>query len=102
MIEGIRPYTFFLKPSEGTPFVAYKVAELLQAAGLPDGLFQIIHGDRDIGAALCAHPGIAKISLTGGVESGRLIMAQSAQSLKKITLELGDSNRRCANLQTKR
>ena len=80
---------FILKPSEETPFVAHKVAELLQAAGLPDGLFQIIHGDRDIGAALCAHPGIAKISLTGGVETGRLIMAQSAQSLKKITLELG-------------
>ena len=74
---------FILKPSEETPFVAHKVAELLQAAGLPDGLFQIIHGDCDIGAALCAHPGIAKISLTGGIETGRLIMAQSAQSLKK-------------------
>jgi betaine-aldehyde dehydrogenase len=81
--------SFILKPSEETPFVAQKVAELLQSAGLPDGLFQIIHGDRDIGAAICAHPGIAKISLTGGVETGRLIMAQSAHSLKKITLERG-------------
>ena len=69
--------------------MAQKVSELLQAAGLPDGLFQIIHGDRDIAVAICAHPGIAKISLTGGVETGRMIMTQSAQSLKKITLELG-------------
>jgi len=80
---------FILKPSEETPFVAQRVAELLQAAGLPDGLFQIIHGDADIGAAICAHPGIAKISLTGGVETGRMIMSQSAHSLKRITLELG-------------
>ena len=80
---------FILKPSEQTPLVAHKVGELLAAAGLPDGLFQIIHGDHIIGAALCAHPGIAKISLTGGVDTGHLIMTQSAQSLKKITLELG-------------
>ena len=80
---------FILKPSEETPFVAQRVAELLQAASLPDGLFQIIHGDADIGAAICAHPGIAKISLNGGVETGRMIMSQSAQSLKRITLELG-------------
>lgn len=80
---------FILKPSEETPLVAHRVAELLHQAGLPDGLFQIIHGRHEIGAALCAHPGIAKISLTGGVDTGRLVMAQSAQSLKKVTLELG-------------
>ena len=50
---------FILKPSEETPFVAHKVAELLQAAGLPDGLFQIIHGDRNIGAAFCATKGVS-------------------------------------------
>ena len=80
---------FILKPSEETPLVAQRVAELLQAAGLPDGLFQVIYGNSDIGAAICAHPGIAKISLTGGVETGRRVMRQSARSLKKITLELG-------------
>jgi len=80
---------FILKPSEETPLVAHRVGELLAAAGLPAGLFQIIHGDHKIGAAICAHPGIAKISLTGGVDTGRLVMAQSAASLKKITLELG-------------
>ena len=80
---------FILKPSEETPLTANALAEIFQNAGLPDGLFQVIHGDHDIGQAICAHKGIAKISLTGGVDTGRLILAQSAASLKKITLELG-------------
>ena len=80
---------FILKPSELTPLTAHLVAEILTDAGLPEGLFQIIHGDHTIGRAICAHKGIAKISLTGGVETGRLIMAQSAETLKKVTLELG-------------
>ena len=80
---------FILKPSEQTPLVSQRIAEIATEQGLPDGLFQIIHGDHEIGAALCAHKGIAKISLTGGVETGKLIMTQSAESLKKVTLELG-------------
>lgn len=80
---------FILKPSEQTPLVSQRIVEIATEQGLPDGLFQIIHGDHEIGRALCAHKGIAKISLTGGVETGKLIMAQSAQSLKKVTLELG-------------
>ena len=80
---------FILKPSELTPLTAHLVAEILADAGLPDGLFQILHGDYQVGRAICAHPRIAKISLTGGVETGRLIMAQSAETLKKVTLELG-------------
>ena len=80
---------FILKPSEMTPLVAHKVADILSEAGLPDGLFQIIHGTHEIGRAICEHPGIAKISLTGGVATGKLIMSQSASTLKKITLELG-------------
>ena len=80
---------FILKPSEETPLTANALAEIFQNAGLPDGLFQVIHGDHDIGQAICAHKGIAKISLTGGVDTGRLILAQSAASLKKVTLELG-------------
>ena len=65
------------------------LADLFKIAGLPDGLFQVIHGDHQIGQAICAHPDIAKISLTGGVDTGKLILAQSAQTLKKVTLELG-------------
>ena len=80
---------FILKPSEMTPLTSHLVADILQEAGLPDGLFQILHGDYRIGRAICEHPGIAKISLTGGVDTGRLIMAQSATTLKKVTLELG-------------
>ena len=80
---------FILKPSELTPLTAHRVAELLSEAGLPDGLFQIVHGDQRVGRAICAHPGIAKISLTGGVDTGRLILGQSAETLKKVTLELG-------------
>ncbi len=80
---------FILKPSEMTPLTANRIAELYAEAGLPDGLFQVLHGDYQIGRAICQHPGIAKISLTGGVETGKLIMAQTAETLKKVTLELG-------------
>ena len=80
---------FILKPSEETPLTANMLADLFKVAGLPDGLFQVIHGDHHIGQAICAHPDIAKISLTGGVDTGKLILAQSAQTLKKVTLELG-------------
>ena len=80
---------FILKPSEETPLVAMRIAEIAQEQGLPDGLFQIIQGDYEIGAAICAHEGIAKVSLTGGIDTGKLIMKQSADSLKKVTLELG-------------
>ena len=57
--------------------------------GLPTGLMQVIHGDHEIGAAICAHKGIAKVSLTGGIDTGKLILKQSADTLKKVTLELG-------------
>ena len=80
---------FILKPAEETPLTANMLADIFTEAGLPAGLFSVLHGDHQIGQAICKHPGIAKISLTGGVETGRLIMGQSAQSLKKVTLELG-------------
>ncbi len=80
---------FILKPSEETPLTANALADLFQQAGLPDGLFQVIHGDHVIGRAICEHKGIAKISLTGSVDTGRQIIAQSAATLKKVTLELG-------------
>ena len=80
---------FILKPSEETPLVANYIAEIMYDCGLPEGLMQVIHGDHEIGAAICAHKGIAKVSLTGGVDTGKLILKQSADSLKKVTLELG-------------
>ena len=80
---------FILKPAEETPIVANHIAALLTESGLPDGLFQVLQGDHKIGQAICTHPGIAKISLTGGVDTGKLILEQSASTLKKVTLELG-------------
>lgn len=85
---------FILKPSEMTPLVAHKVADILADAGLPSGLFQIIHGTHEIGRAICEHPGIAKISLTGGVDTGKLIMSQSANTLKKSPSSLA-ANQPC-------
>ena len=66
-----------------------QVADALTEAGLPSGLFSIVQGDATIGRALCEHPGVAKVSLTGGVDTGKLIIKQSADTLKKVTLELG-------------
>ena len=80
---------FILKPAEETPIVANHIAALLTESGLPDGLFQVLQGDHKIGQAICTHPGIAKISLTGGIDTGKLILEQSASTLKKVTLELG-------------
>lgn len=80
---------FILKPAEETPIVANHIAALVTESGLPDGLFQVLQGDHKIGQAICTHPGIAKISLTGGVDTGKLILEQSASTLKKVTLELG-------------
>ena len=80
---------FILKPSEMTPLVAIRIVEIMEEAGLPKGLLNIMQGDYTMGTALCTHPGIAKVSLTGGVETGKKIMAQSAESLKRVTLELG-------------
>lgn len=80
---------FILKPSEMTPIVSNRIVEIMEEAGLPKGLLNVIQGDHTIGTAICQHPGIAKVSLTGGVETGKKIMAQSADSLKRVTLELG-------------
>lgn len=80
---------FILKPSEMTPIVSTRIVQIMEEAGLPAGLMNVIQGDHAIGTAICAHEGIAKVSLTGGVETGKKIMAQSAESLKRVTLELG-------------
>ena len=77
------------KPSELTPLTAIEVEKIYLEAGLPEGLFQVLHGFGETGALLTAHPGIAKISLTGSVPTGKKIMAGAAATLKNVTLELG-------------
>ncbi|PXX99626.1 betaine-aldehyde dehydrogenase [Halomonas sp. LBP4] len=78
------------KPSEVTPLTAMKLAEIFTEAGLPDGVFNVIHGDGRVGALLTEHAGIDKISFTGEVGTGRKVMAAAGGStLKDVTMELG-------------
>ena len=77
-----------LKPSEVTPFSAQLVEQLLRAAGLPDGVFQLLLGDGETGAAL-VNAGLDKISFTGSVSTGRRVAEACARQLIPCTLELG-------------
>jgi len=77
------------KPAELTPFTAVKLAEILQEAGLPPGVFQVVQGFADTGRLLTRHPDIRKVSLTGEVGTGKAVMRDAAQTLKHVTLELG-------------
>jgi betaine-aldehyde dehydrogenase len=77
------------KPSEQTPLTAAKLEELFRDAGLPEGVFQVVQGYGDLGRALCEHPAIDKVSLTGSVPTGRAVMAAAGRGLKHVTLELG-------------
>jgi len=81
--------TMVFKPAEQTPLTALKLAEIYTEAGLPDGVFNVVQGARDTGAALISHPHVSKVTLTGSAETGKVVMAHAAQDLKKITLELG-------------
>ncbi len=77
------------KPSEETPRGAALLAEVFIEAGVPEGVFNVLQGDADVGRFLTAHPGIAKVSLTGEVGTGKKVMAAAAGSLKQVTMELG-------------
>ncbi|WP_321799384.1 betaine-aldehyde dehydrogenase [Caballeronia sp. J97] len=78
------------KPSEVTPLSASKLAEIYIEAGVPAGVFNVVQGDGRVGAMLAEHPGIEKISFTGGVETGKKVMARAGGStLKDVTMELG-------------
>ena len=77
------------KPSEQTPLGALKLAEILSEAGLPDGVFNVVQGAQQIGSWLTTHPDIAKVSFTGGVATGKKVMANAAGSVKQLTMELG-------------
>ncbi|OJF92440.1 betaine-aldehyde dehydrogenase [Pararhizobium antarcticum] len=77
------------KPSENTPLGALKIAEILVEAGLPKGLYNVIQGDRATGPLLVNHPDVAKVSLTGSVETGKKVASAAAASLKHVTMELG-------------
>ncbi|MFI9354163.1 aldehyde dehydrogenase family protein [Streptomyces lydicus] len=79
-----------LKPAETTPLTALRLAELALAAGLPEGLFQVLPGEGPVtGTALVDHPGVAKVVFTGSTATGRQIAARCAAQTKRLTLELG-------------
>jgi betaine-aldehyde dehydrogenase len=79
------------KPSEMTPLSTLMLAEIYTEAGLPDGVFNVVNGDgKTVGTWLTEHPGIEKISFTGGVATGKKVMASaSGSTLKDVTMELG-------------
>jgi succinate-semialdehyde dehydrogenase/glutarate-semialdehyde dehydrogenase len=85
--------TMVLKPAEQTPLSALAVAALAEEAGLPPGVFSVVTGDAEdapaIGAELTSNPLVRKVGFTGSNEVGKLLMAQCAAGLKKISLELG-------------
>lgn len=79
-----------VKPSPDTPFTALALAELAQRAGFPKGLLQVVCGDApEIGQQLCLSDQITKLSFTGSTNVGKLLMAQSAANVKRLSLELG-------------
>ena len=81
------------KPSELTPLTADALAWTLKEAGLPDGVFNVVHGHgAEAGQALVEHPVVRAISFTGGTLSGRKVAAAAAPHLKKVSLELGGKN----------
>jgi succinate-semialdehyde dehydrogenase/glutarate-semialdehyde dehydrogenase len=79
-----------VKPAESTPFSALAMAELGERAGIPAGIFSVITGSsRAIGGEMTSNPIVRKLTFTGSTQVGRLLMAQSAPTIKKLSLELG-------------
>ncbi|MFB8402331.1 aldehyde dehydrogenase family protein [Streptomyces sp. NPDC055912] len=78
-----------VKPSELSPLSAVRLAELAEEAGIPAGVIQVVTGDGATGAALSAHPGVAGVSFTGSVPTGRAVAHAAADTFKKLTLEMG-------------
>lgn len=84
--------TIVIKPAEATPFSAFAMAELASQAGIPPGVINILTGEpAAIGIEMTRNPIVRKITFTGSTRVGKLLMAQSAETVKKISLELGGS-----------
>lgn len=86
--------TVIIKPAEQTPLSTLRLAELVEMAGFPSGVINVVTGyGETAGAALCSHPDVDKVSFTGSTETGkRIVQASAASNLKKLTLELGGKN----------
>ncbi|KAF6821763.1 betaine aldehyde dehydrogenase [Colletotrichum plurivorum] len=77
------------KPSEFTPLHAEYLAAIYKEAGVPDGVFNVVYGAGEVGAALTSHPDIAKVSFTGQVSTGKKVAGAAAGGMKYVTMELG-------------
>lgn len=80
-----------VKPSPFTPYTTMKAIEYLKDV-VPAGVLQVLNGGGDLGVAMTLHPGIAKISFTGSIATGRRVMANCAKTMKRVTLELGGND----------
>jgi succinate-semialdehyde dehydrogenase/glutarate-semialdehyde dehydrogenase len=96
MMRGLTPAlgagcAVVVKPASATPLATIEFVKLLREAGLPPGVVNVVTGagDESVGEALVSHPNTAKICFTGGVESGRCVMALAAEGIKGVVLELG-------------
>src|SRR5262245_58162707 len=83
--------TIIVKPPEQAPLSSLRLAELLDGV-LPPGVFNVVPGGKEVGAALASHPGIAKVALIGSVPTGRAVMRAAADTIKPVMLELGGKN----------
>jgi len=82
--------TVVLKPSEVAPLAAYALAEILHEVGLPPGVFNMVSGHGPVvGEAIAAHPDVDVLSFTGSLRAGRRVAALAAETVKRVTLELG-------------
>ena len=77
------------KPSEFTPLHGQTLAQIYTEAGVPPGVFNIVNGDGKVGAYIASHPGIAKVSFTGQVSTGKKVAGSAAGEMKYVTMELG-------------
>jgi acyl-CoA reductase-like NAD-dependent aldehyde dehydrogenase len=81
--------TVVIKPAPETPLDSYLLAEMLQSAGLPEGVVNIVPADREVSEHLVTHPGVDKVGFTGSTAAGRRIASLCGEDLRRITLELG-------------
>ncbi|EPE27139.1 ALDH-like protein [Glarea lozoyensis ATCC 20868] len=83
--------TFILKPSPFSPYTALKLGEV-GAQVFPKGVLNVLSGEEDLGPMLTAHPGVAKVSFTGSIATGKKVMQACAATLKRVSLELGGND----------
>src|SRR5690606_19027524 len=81
-----------MKPSELVPLSAARIAELLKEAGLPDGVFNVVHGDRAVAEALCDHPGVSAITFVGSTKVAQAVYRRATGNLKRALCLGGAKN----------